>query len=50
MKQKQQGGDRTPEDKKQKQKTGTSNVRDMPESGGDTSPRKVRICATMTSQ
>ena len=42
---KQQGGDRTPD---KKQKTGTGNVRDMPEGGGNTSPRKVRIFATMT--
>ena len=37
---KQQGGDRTP-DKNRKQKTGTGNVRDMPEGGGNTSPQKV---------
>ena len=36
--------------KQNKQKTGTGNVRAMPEGGGNTSPRKVRICATMTSQ
>ena len=46
---KQQGGDRIP-DKKIKQKTGTGNVRDMLEGGGNISPQKVGICATMTSQ
>ena len=38
---KQQGGDRTPDRKTEKQKTGTGNVRDMPEGGGNTSPQKV---------
>ena len=41
MKQKQQGGDRTPDKNKQTIKTGTGNVRDMEEGGGNTSPQKV---------
>ena len=36
--------------KQQNQKTGTGNVRAMSEGGGNTPPREVRICATMTSQ
>ena len=46
---KQVGSDITP-DKKTNKKTGTGNVRDMLEGGGNTSPQEVGIFATMTSQ
>ena len=48
---KQLGSDRTPDKKinTKNKKTGTGNVRDMLEGGGNTSPQEVGICATMTS-
>ena len=38
------------ERRNKKHYSGTGNVRDMQEGGGNTSTQKVRICATMTSQ
>ena len=46
------GSDRTLDKKTNTKstKTGTGNVRDMLEGGGNTSPQEAGICATMTSQ